>query len=127
MPRINFFNYLNGLIKTHYAKIWSSHYLFDQVEKMEQEIYSIGNPTTLLLERIFWLGIGGFFGVALFTSLLRQIIERKNKTTFVKPNQLENLAKKAVQRNLDSKWYFHQIFLWPQAPLLIITGARTEQ
>tara|TARA_Y100001968_G_scaffold72743_1_gene64093 strand:- start:315 stop:527 length:213 start_codon:yes stop_codon:yes gene_type:complete len=70
---------------------------------MEQEIYSIGNPTTLLLERIFWLGIGGFFGVALFTSLLRQIIERKNKTTFVKPNQLENLAKKAVQRNLDSK------------------------
>ena len=70
---------------------------------MEQEIYSIGNPTTLLLERIFWLGIGGFFGVALFTSLLRQVIERKNKTTFVKPNQLENLAKKAVQRNLDSK------------------------
>ena len=68
---------------------------------MEQVTNAIGNPTALLLERIFWLGLGAFLGLAIITSLLRGLTERKNKTTPVSPDQLENLAKKAIQQNCD--------------------------
>ena len=68
---------------------------------MEQIINSIGNPTALLVERIFWLGLGAFLGLAIITSLLRGIKEGKKKTP-VSPDQLENLAKKAIQQNSDS-------------------------
>ena len=69
---------------------------------MEQVSDLLGNPTTLLVERIFWLGIGAFLGLAIITSLLRGLKERKNKRTPVSPDQLENLAKKAIQQNSDS-------------------------
>ena len=69
---------------------------------MEQLTDAIGNPTALLLERIFWLGLGGFFGLTIITSFLRGLKERKNKTTSVSTNQLEDLAKKAIQQNSDS-------------------------
>ena len=69
---------------------------------MEQFTDAIGNPTVLLLERIFWLGLGAFLGLAIITSFLRGLKERKNKTTPVSTNQLENLAKKAIQQNSDS-------------------------
>tara|TARA_Y100001968_G_scaffold322245_1_gene357975 strand:- start:518 stop:730 length:213 start_codon:yes stop_codon:yes gene_type:complete len=69
---------------------------------MEQVTNAIGNPTALLLERIFWLGLGAFLGLAIITSLLRGLTERKNKTTPVSPDQLEDLAKKAIQQNCDS-------------------------
>ena len=62
----------------------------------------IGNPTTLLIERIFWLGLGVFLGLAIITSLIRGLIERRNKTTPVSPDQLEDLAKKAIQKNSDT-------------------------
>ena len=62
----------------------------------------IGNPTALLVERVFWLGLGGFLGLALITSFLRGIKERKNKTATISPEQLENLAIKAIQKNSDS-------------------------
>ena len=68
---------------------------------MEQVTNAIGNPTSLLLERMFWLGLGAFLGLAIITSLLRGLTERKNKTTPVSPDQLENLAKKAIQQNCD--------------------------
>ncbi len=70
---------------------------------MEQVTDSIGNPTALLLERFFWLGLGGFFGLAIITSFLRGIKERKNKTTPIHAEKLENLAKKAIKQNSDSK------------------------
>ena len=38
---------------------------------MEQVTDAIGNPTALLVERIFWLGLGAFLGLAIITSLLR--------------------------------------------------------
>ena len=44
---------------------------------MEQVTYEIGNPTALIIERIFWLVLGGFLGLAIATSLLRGIKERK--------------------------------------------------
>ena len=72
---------------------------------MEQVNNVLGNPTTLLVERIFWLGIGAFLGLAIITSLLRGLKERTKTTTPISPDQLENLAKKAIQQNCDSNWY----------------------
>ena len=68
---------------------------------MEQVNDAIGIPTVLMIERLFWLGLGAFFGLAITTSFLRGLKERKNKTTPVSPDQLENLAKKAIQQNSD--------------------------
>ena len=45
---------------------------------MEQITDVIGNPTSLLIERIFWLVIGGFLGLALITSIIRGILEEQN-------------------------------------------------
>ena len=69
---------------------------------MEQVTEAIGNPTALLVERIYWLGLGAFLVLAIITSLLRGLKESKNKTRPISPNQLENLAKKAIQQNSDS-------------------------
>ncbi|WP_269613012.1 hypothetical protein [Prochlorococcus marinus] len=69
---------------------------------MEQVTEAIGNPTALLIERIFWLSLGAFLGLAIITSLLRGLKEGKNKTTPISPDQLENLAKKAIQKSSDS-------------------------
>ena len=69
---------------------------------MNQLTDAIGNPTALLVERIFWFGLGVFFGLALITSLLRGLKERKSKMTPVLHHQLENLAKKTIQHNSDS-------------------------
>ena len=32
---------------------------------MEQATDLVGNPLTILIERIFWLSLGGFFGLAI--------------------------------------------------------------
>ena len=45
---------------------------------MEQVPDAIGNPTALLVARIFWLGLGAFLGLAIITSLLRGLKESKN-------------------------------------------------
>ncbi len=68
---------------------------------MEQVTDAIGNPTAILIERIFWLCLGSFFGLAIITSFLKGLKERKNKKTPVSPDQLDKLAKKAIQRNCD--------------------------
>ena len=68
---------------------------------MEQVTGAIGNPTALIVERIFWLGLGAFLGLAIITSLLRGFKESKNKATLVSPDQLENLAKKAIKKTTD--------------------------
>ena len=71
---------------------------------MEQVTHAIGNPTALLLERIFWLGIGGFLVLALITSLLREgSNESNNKIKTVSTKELENLEKKAIPKNSDCK------------------------
>tara|TARA_Y100001968_G_C19291378_1_gene684384 strand:+ start:256 stop:459 length:204 start_codon:yes stop_codon:yes gene_type:complete len=63
---------------------------------------AIGNPTTLLIERIFWLMLGGFLGLALLTSFLRNSKDSKSKARQVDSDQLKNLAKKAIQQNSNS-------------------------
>ena len=66
---------------------------------MEQVTDVIGNPTTILIERVFWLALGGFFGLALLKSVFRKIREDSVRTNNINPNQLKNLAKKAIQKN----------------------------
>ena len=69
---------------------------------MEQVTHAIGNPTALLIERFFWLGLGVFLGLALITSLLRGgSNESNNKIKTVSPNELENLSKKAIQQKTE--------------------------
>ena len=68
---------------------------------MEQFTAPNGYSITILIERIFWLGIGGFFGLALITSLIRGLKQNKTKPKKVSAMQLENLAKKAIQKNSD--------------------------
>ncbi len=67
-----------------------------------EPVTEIGNSTALIVERIFWLGLGVFFGLAIISSFLRGLKEGKNKTTPVSPDKLDNLAKKAIQQNSDS-------------------------
>tara|TARA_B100000965_G_scaffold316973_1_gene277457 strand:+ start:497 stop:706 length:210 start_codon:yes stop_codon:yes gene_type:complete len=67
---------------------------------MEQVTDTIGNPMTLLIERIFWLGLGGFFSLALITSFFRGS-KKSNQLKQFPGRELEKLAKKAVQQNDD--------------------------
>ena len=69
---------------------------------MEQLTNGIGNPTALLIERIFWLGLGGFFGLAIISSLIRGLNENKQKKKPISPKELKNLAKKATQKNSNN-------------------------
>ena len=68
---------------------------------MEAVTDSVGNPLTLLIERFFWLGLGGFFGLAVITSVIRTIKEKQNKETVVTPKNLEELANKAIKDNIN--------------------------
>ena len=43
---------------------------------MEQLNHAVGNPTSLLIERLFWLGLGGFLGLAIINSLIRGLNEK---------------------------------------------------
>ena len=61
----------------------------------------VGYPLTLLIERIFWLGLGGFFGLALITSVIRTIKEKNNKGNMVSAKDLEMLANNAVKENKE--------------------------
>ena len=46
---------------------------------MEPATDAVGNPTALLIERFFWLGLGGFFGFALISSFIRGLKQEKKK------------------------------------------------
>ncbi len=54
---------------------------------MEQVSDVVGNPTALLIERLFWFGLGAFFILALLTSLIRGLKNDNHKTTPVYPKQ----------------------------------------
>ena len=69
---------------------------------MEQLNESVVNPTALLLERFFWLGLGGFLGLAIINSLIRGLNEGKNNTKSVSSEELKNLAKKAIQKKINN-------------------------
>ena len=67
---------------------------------MDQVTEAIGNPTALLVERIFWLCIGGFLGLAIITSLIRGLEERKNNSKSFSPKGLEDISKKTIERDM---------------------------
>ena len=69
---------------------------------IKQLTTAIENPTSLMIERIFWLGLGVFLVLAIMTSLFRAFKESKNKTSPNSPDQLEKLAKKAIKQNSDT-------------------------
>ncbi len=66
---------------------------------MEQVSDLVGNPMSLLIERIFWLSLGGFLGLAIITSIIREFKEGKNKKWNSSSMELKNLAKKAIEQN----------------------------
>jgi len=47
---------------------------------MEQLTDGLGNPTALLIERIFWLALGGYFVLAIISSMIKGLNENKNNT-----------------------------------------------
>ncbi len=65
---------------------------------METATDLVGNPLTLLIERIFWLILGGFLGLALISSVIRTIKENINNERIVTPKDLERLASKAIKK-----------------------------
>ena len=68
---------------------------------MEEVTNQFGNSITLLIERIFWLGMGGFFALAFITSTIRGLNKNKIRKTNASAKQLKNLAEKAIQKNCD--------------------------
>ncbi len=68
---------------------------------MEPITHVVGNPTTLLIERMFWLGLGGFLGLAIITSLIRGLKQRKKIVKSISSEELKNIAKKAIQQNTN--------------------------
>ncbi len=66
---------------------------------MEQLTDGVSHPTALLIERFFWLGLGGFLGLAIINSLIRGTSE-KGKT--ISSTELKNHAEKATQKNRDN-------------------------
>ena len=64
---------------------------------MQEVIEAVGNPTALLIERFFWLGLGGFLGLAIITSLIRGLNESQNITKKVSSEELKDFAKKGIQ------------------------------
>ena len=66
---------------------------------MEQITDVVGNPTALLIERIFWMGIGGFLGIAIISSLIRGLNEKTIKTKNIYPKDLKDVDKKAIKQN----------------------------
>ncbi len=65
---------------------------------MEIHTDLIGNPITLLLERIFWLFLGMFFFSALFFSFIRRI-RPQNTAEKTQGSLLKELAEKAILQN----------------------------
>ena len=69
---------------------------------MEQITDGVGNPIALLIERIFWLCLGGFFGLAVVSSILRGLNEKRNINKTFDPKELKDLEKKAIQQNSNN-------------------------
>ncbi len=70
---------------------------------MEPTTDLVGNPLTILIERFFWLSLGGFFGLGFITSIIRTIKERNENEKIVTPKDLEKLANKAIKENKDKE------------------------
>tara|TARA_Y100001968_G_scaffold74506_1_gene65914 strand:+ start:167 stop:460 length:294 start_codon:yes stop_codon:yes gene_type:complete len=73
--------------------------IFIKIKNMEKLTDGFSNQTFILIERLFWLGLGGFLGLAIISSTIRGFHEN-GKT--ISPIELNNLAKKGSQRNKDN-------------------------
>ena len=65
---------------------------------MEQAYYLRESPISLLIERMFWLGIGLFLSTAILRSLLSSIHARQTNSVNME-QKLRSIAKKATQGN----------------------------
>tara|TARA_Y100001968_G_scaffold307231_1_gene324874 strand:- start:273 stop:485 length:213 start_codon:yes stop_codon:yes gene_type:complete len=70
---------------------------------MEQLPNGVSNTTVILIERIFWLGLGVFLGLAIVGSLIRRLNENKKITKPFSSIGLKNLQKKSIQQNSTNK------------------------
>ena len=66
---------------------------------MEQSSELLGNPISLLLERIFWLGLGGFFGATIFRAVIHAINKQRKVPNPDMEKTLKNIAKQAKELN----------------------------
>ena len=73
---------------------------------MEQLNDLASNPTAILIERFFWLGLGGFLGLAIITSLLRGLNERKINTNPLFTEELKNLEKKQLKKTVTTTDFY---------------------
>ena len=60
----------------------------------------VGNPAALLIERIFWLGLGAFFCLAILNSILRNLRETKVQKKILPSQELIKLAEIAKKQNV---------------------------
>ena len=65
---------------------------------MEYVTNAIGNPTALLIERIFWLCLGLFLGLGIITSVIRGLTAVNKQKESTSPKELEYLAEKEFER-----------------------------
>ena len=65
---------------------------------MEQITEAIGNSTTLLIERIFWLCLGAFLVLAITTSLIRGSKESNTNPKLVISKELMNQPKQTLPK-----------------------------
>ena len=65
---------------------------------MDQAYYLRGIPISLLIERMFWIGIGIFLGAAILRSLLSSIHVRQEPKANME-QKLKSIAKNATQSN----------------------------
>ena len=66
---------------------------------MEQSSELLGNPISLLIERIFWLGLGGFFGATIFRAVIQAINKQRKFPTQNMEKTLKSIAKQAKDLN----------------------------
>tara|TARA_Y100001968_G_scaffold241959_1_gene225534 strand:+ start:245 stop:445 length:201 start_codon:yes stop_codon:yes gene_type:complete len=65
---------------------------------MEQASNLVGNPIALLIERIFWLGLGLFLVGTIFKAFIGSINKGKSKESSMEA-KLKEIANKVVQEN----------------------------
>jgi len=59
----------------------------------------IGNPISLLIERVFWLLMGIFLMVTMITSIIRSQKDNKNREKVITSKDSEKIANKAINKN----------------------------
>tara|TARA_Y100001968_G_scaffold294238_1_gene300671 strand:+ start:1019 stop:1219 length:201 start_codon:yes stop_codon:yes gene_type:complete len=65
---------------------------------MEQATNSVGNPVTLLIERIFWLGLGCFLGATILRTFI-QGLNQDNEKQQKMNKKIQEIANNATKKH----------------------------